>query len=172
MSRTKSVKDCNPLATFFPRPGPGARSDAATALEFPLVGRPRKIALIPDAIEPARPQVAVDVDWFRRMLRRVGLECELPLVHPHQLRHSCGYALADKGRDLREIQLQLGHKSISNTVGYVCRGQPSLVPAKAPEEARRNWLIRHMCRFCRRLNLHATKSPARERFDHPGARHL
>ena len=62
---------------------------------------------------------AVDVDWFRRMLRRVGLECELPLVHPHQLRHSCGYALADKGRDLREIQLQLGHKSISNTVGYV-----------------------------------------------------
>jgi integrase len=62
---------------------------------------------------------AVDVDWFRRMLRRVGRECGLPLVHPHQLRHGCGYALADKGRDLREIQLQLGHKSISNTLGYV-----------------------------------------------------
>jgi len=62
---------------------------------------------------------AVAVDWFRRMLRRVGAECGLPLVHPHQLRHGCGFALADKGRDLREIQLQLGHKSISNTVGYV-----------------------------------------------------
>jgi type 1 fimbriae regulatory protein FimB/type 1 fimbriae regulatory protein FimE len=62
---------------------------------------------------------AFDVDWFRRMLRRVGVECGLPLVHPHQLRHGCGYALADKGRDLREIQMQLGHKSISNTVGYV-----------------------------------------------------
>jgi type 1 fimbriae regulatory protein FimB/type 1 fimbriae regulatory protein FimE len=62
---------------------------------------------------------AVAADWFRRMLRRVGLQCGLALVHPHQLRHGCGFALADKGRDLREIQMQLGHKSISNTVGYV-----------------------------------------------------
>jgi integrase len=61
----------------------------------------------------------VDVSWFRRMLRRVGEKCGLPLVHPHQLRHGCGFALADKGRDLREIQMQLGHKSITNTVGYV-----------------------------------------------------
>ena len=61
----------------------------------------------------------VDVHWFRRMLRRVGLECGLPLVHPHGLRHSCGFALADRGRDLREIQPHLGHKSISNTTQYV-----------------------------------------------------
>jgi integrase len=62
---------------------------------------------------------AVGVAWFQRMLRRVGEECGLPLVHPHQLRHGAGYALADKGRDLREIQLMLGHKSISNTTRYV-----------------------------------------------------
>jgi site-specific recombinase XerD len=37
----------------------------------------------------------------------------------HQLRHACGFALADKGRDLREIQLHLGHKAISNTTQYV-----------------------------------------------------
>jgi len=61
----------------------------------------------------------VSVAWFQRMLRRVGVEAGLPLVHPHQLRHSAGFALADKGRDLREIQLHLGHKAISNTTQYV-----------------------------------------------------
>jgi integrase len=61
----------------------------------------------------------VSVAWFQRMLRRVGDVAGLIAVHPHQLRHSAGYALADKGRDLREIQLHLGHRSIGNTVGYV-----------------------------------------------------
>ena len=62
---------------------------------------------------------SVSVDWFQKMLKRVGVECGLPLVHPHQLRHSAGYALADKGRDLREIQIFLGHKAVSNTTKYV-----------------------------------------------------
>jgi integrase len=61
----------------------------------------------------------VSVAWFQRMVRRVGEECGLPHVHPHQLRHAAGFALADKGRDLREIQLHLGHKAISNTTQYV-----------------------------------------------------
>src|SRR5262249_21073047 len=37
---------------------------------------------------------------------------------PHCLRHSCGYALADKGIDLRTIQEWLGHRSIEMTVRY------------------------------------------------------
>jgi len=36
--------------------------------------------------------------------------------HPHCLRHSCGYALADRGVDLRTIQEWLGHRSIEMTV--------------------------------------------------------
>jgi len=39
-------------------------------------------------------------------------------VHPHMLRHSCGYALINKGVDVRTIQGYLGHKSISSTVRY------------------------------------------------------
>ena len=39
-------------------------------------------------------------------------------LHPHCLRHSCGYALADKGIDLRAIQEWLGHRSIEITVRY------------------------------------------------------
>src|SRR5512135_3113939 len=38
--------------------------------------------------------------------RRAGL----PPVHPHMLRHSCGFALANRGYDLRLIQDYLGHR--------------------------------------------------------------
>ncbi len=57
-------------------------------------------------------------DGFRRMLQRAGESCDLPDLHPHMLRHSCGFALADRGKDAREIQDYLGHKNIQNTVGY------------------------------------------------------
>lgn len=39
-------------------------------------------------------------------------------VHPHHLRHACGFALAEEGTDTRLIQDYLGHKAISNTVIY------------------------------------------------------
>jgi type 1 fimbriae regulatory protein FimB len=42
----------------------------------------------------------------------------LPPVHPHTLRHSCGFALADKGHDLRLIQDYLGHRDPRHTVHY------------------------------------------------------
>ncbi len=46
--------------------------------------------------------------------RRAGL----PGVHPHTLRHSCGYYLANKGHDLRRIQDYLGHRDPKHTVHY------------------------------------------------------
>ncbi len=46
--------------------------------------------------------------------RRAGL----PGVHPHTLRHSCGYYLANKGHDLRLIQDYLGHRDPKHTVHY------------------------------------------------------
>ena len=39
-------------------------------------------------------------------------------VHPHMLRHSTGYYLANKGCDTRLIQDYLGHKNITHTVRY------------------------------------------------------
>ena len=39
-------------------------------------------------------------------------------LHPHCLRHSCGYALVDRGVDLRTIQERLGYQSIEMTVRY------------------------------------------------------
>jgi len=39
-------------------------------------------------------------------------------VHPHMLRHSTGYYLANRGYDTRLIQDYLGHKNIMHTVRY------------------------------------------------------
>jgi site-specific recombinase XerD len=39
-------------------------------------------------------------------------------IHPHSLRHSCGYSLVNRGTDIRVIQSYLGHRSISSTVRY------------------------------------------------------
>ncbi len=39
-------------------------------------------------------------------------------LHPRTLPHSCGFALADKGHDLRLIQDYLGHRDPRHTVHY------------------------------------------------------
>lgn len=39
-------------------------------------------------------------------------------VHPHMLRHSCGFALANRGYDLRLIQDYLGHRDPRHTAHY------------------------------------------------------
>jgi type 1 fimbriae regulatory protein FimB len=39
-------------------------------------------------------------------------------VYPHMLRHSCGYALANRGYDVRLIQDYLGHRDPKHTMRY------------------------------------------------------
>jgi hypothetical protein len=39
-------------------------------------------------------------------------------VHPHVLRHACGFALANKGHETRALQACLGHRNIQHTVRY------------------------------------------------------
>jgi integrase len=56
---------------------------------------------------------------FARMVERAGVEANLPFkVHPHMLRHACGFALANKGHDTRALQAYLGHRNIQHTVRY------------------------------------------------------
>lgn len=56
---------------------------------------------------------------FRKMLARAGEEAKLGMpIHPHMLRHSTGFKLANDGRDTRSIQHYLGHKNIQHTVRY------------------------------------------------------
>ncbi len=54
-----------------------------------------------------------------RMIERAGEAAGLTFrVHVHMLRHSTGYALANRGMDTRRLQHFLGHASITNTVRY------------------------------------------------------
>jgi type 1 fimbriae regulatory protein FimB/type 1 fimbriae regulatory protein FimE len=56
---------------------------------------------------------------FAKMIARLGLQADFKFgLHPHMLRHACGYALANKGHDTRALQAYLGHKNIQHTVRY------------------------------------------------------
>lgn len=58
-------------------------------------------------------------DAIRKIISRAGRVAKLPFtVHPHMLRHACGYKLAHAGQDTRAIQHYLGHKNIQHTVRY------------------------------------------------------
>ncbi len=55
----------------------------------------------------------------RKLVARAGREAGIPFpVHPHMLRHACGFKLANDGHDTRAIQHYLGHKNIQHTVRY------------------------------------------------------
>lgn len=67
----------------------------------------------------------------RKLIARAGVEAQLPFpIHPHMLRHSAGYKLANDGHDTRAIQHYLGHKNITHTVKYT---------ELAPERFKRFW---------------------------------
>ena len=56
---------------------------------------------------------------LRKNVARMGERAEFPFpVHPHMLRHACGFKLANDGQDTRALQHYLGHKNIQHTVRY------------------------------------------------------
>ena len=56
---------------------------------------------------------------FRKLLARAGDVARLGMpIHPHMLRHSTGFKLANDGQDTRAIQHYLGHKNIQYTALY------------------------------------------------------
>jgi type 1 fimbriae regulatory protein FimB/type 1 fimbriae regulatory protein FimE len=63
-------------------------------------------------------------DAINRLVKTIGKRAGLALpAHFHMLRHSCGYALANKGIDTRAIQDWLGHVSITHTTRYTALSQ-------------------------------------------------
>ncbi len=63
---------------------------------------------------------------FRKIVIRAGKEAKLDFpIHPHMLRHSTGFKLANEGHDTRIIQHYLGHRNIQHTVRYT-----EIVPAR------------------------------------------
>jgi site-specific recombinase XerD len=82
-----------------------------TCLENPLNSRSRIAAS--DALPPSA------IRGFQAMVERAAKVADFDMkIHPHMLRHSCGYKLANDGVDTRTIQSYLGHKSTQHTVRY------------------------------------------------------
>ena len=52
------------------------------------------------------------------IIKQAGERAKLGHVHPHMLRHSCGYYLANKGVDFRTTQDFLGHRDPKHTTRY------------------------------------------------------
>ena len=56
---------------------------------------------------------------FHHLIQRLGKVANMAFaVHPHMLRHACGFKLANDGHDTRALQHYLGHKNIQHTVRY------------------------------------------------------
>lgn len=101
------LKQGNP--SVHPLRGPELRALRRLQRDYPMMpyvfSSERKAPLTDDAI--------------RKIVGRAGKEAKLPFsVHPHMLRHACGYKLAQGGQDTRAIQHYLGHKNIQHTVRY------------------------------------------------------
>jgi integrase len=59
------------------------------------------------------------VSNFQKLITKAGEVAGLDIkAHPHMLRHGCGFALANAGKDTRSLQAYLGHKNIQHTVRY------------------------------------------------------
>ena len=55
----------------------------------------------------------------RNIVAHAGMKAGFPFsIHPHMLRHACGFYLANQGFDTRAIQYYMGHKNIQHTVRY------------------------------------------------------
>lgn len=99
----------NGIPSVHPLRGPELRALRKMAREYPdtpyIFVTERKGPLTPDTV--------------RKMIARAGNVAKIPFpVHPHMLRHACGYKLANEGHDTRAIQHYLGHRNIQHTVRY------------------------------------------------------
>jgi type 1 fimbriae regulatory protein FimE len=68
------------------------------------------------ATERGGPMTSAGV---RKIIARLGVVAKLPFpIHPHMLRHSTGYKLANDGHDTRSLAHYLGHANLQNTARY------------------------------------------------------
>jgi integrase len=76
------------------------------------------IVRVPEHL-PRRALWADDAKAFHALFGRIGTRAKMPFpVHPHMLRHGCGYALANAGHDTRARQAWLGHKNRPPRTGW------------------------------------------------------
>jgi len=99
----------NGLASTHPIRGPELRALRELRRDYPE----SPYLFVTERGGPMTPATA------RKLIARAGELAKLPFpIHPHMLRHACGFKLAGEGQDTRAIQQYLGHKNITHTVRY------------------------------------------------------
>jgi type 1 fimbriae regulatory protein FimE len=99
----------NGLASTHPIRGPELRALRELRRDYPE----SPYLFVTERGGPMTPATA------RKLIARAGERAKLPFpIHPHMLRHACGFKLASEGQDTRAIQQYLGHKNITHTVRY------------------------------------------------------
>jgi Phage integrase family len=97
----------NGLASTHPIRGPELRALRELRRDYPET----PYLFVTERGGPMTPATA------RKLIARAGELAKLPFpIHPHMLRHSAGYKLANEGHDTRSIQQYLGHRNIMHTV--------------------------------------------------------
>jgi len=81
--------------------------------ETPTLGSGDTVFISERRTPLSRTMVWVLIQKFAKAAGLGGLN-----LHPHMLRHACGYDLANRGADTRLIQEYLGHQNIQHTVKY------------------------------------------------------
>jgi len=102
------------------------RSKRGTPSVHPLRGEEMRALRRLQREQPQSPHVFVSergapmtAKSFWTMIERLGKRAGMPFpIHPHMLRHACGYKLANDGHDTRALQAYLGHRNIQHTVRY------------------------------------------------------
>jgi type 1 fimbriae regulatory protein FimB len=101
------------LSTTHPLRGDEIRAIKALLVERARMKAPGRTFFLSEQRKPLHRSTA------NLLLHKYGEKAKLPVaVHPHMLRHACGFALADQGADTRLIQDYLGHRNIQPTVRY------------------------------------------------------
>lgn len=68
---------------------------------------------------PERGTNHMSENGFYKIISRAGVKAGINFpVHPHMLRHGCGYRMNDENRNMRSIQSWLGHRDVSTTQMY------------------------------------------------------
>ena len=103
----------NGLSTTHPLRSEELRSIKAWLKRREAMAADSDVLFLSERRQPLNRRTVWSLVRFYGKLAGLGVD-----VHPHMLRHACGFALADQGADTRLIQDYLGHRNIQHTVLY------------------------------------------------------
>jgi integrase/recombinase XerC len=70
------------------------------------------------SVGPRESLERLDVRSIRRILQAIAVSKNLPLYHPHQLRHACATHMHDHGAPIQAVAAMLGHARLSTAQIY------------------------------------------------------